>query len=150
MLKLFSSGLRISGASGLPPGDAVGPEVTAGVDIGGGGGATDGGGGAETAGGEATGGAGGAGGVAAAGVGVGVGGALLSVMAGGPDSSDVVCNAGAPDKVGLLCDTLGAETRTGADCGCTAGVTVLLAGAEWVAATMVTPFVLAKQTLLYW
>jgi len=113
VLKLFSSGLRISGASGLPPGDAGALEIAA---VGGG---VDTGGGGETAGGEA---AGGAGGVTAAGV--GVGGPLLSVMAGGPDKRDVVCNAGAADKVGLLLNTLGAGTRAGADCGCTAGATV--------------------------
>jgi len=116
VLKLFSSGLRISGASGLPPGVAGALEVKAG------GGGVDTGGGGETAGGEGADGAGGAGGVTAAGI--GVGGPLLSVMAGGPDNTDVVCNAGAADKVGLLLNTLGAGTRAGAACGCTAGATV--------------------------
>ncbi|HEY6231417.1 MAG TPA: hypothetical protein VIW64_09135 [Pyrinomonadaceae bacterium] len=90
-------------------------EIGAGVDIGGGG-VDTGGGGAETGGG------GGVGGVTA--VGVGVGGPLLSVITGGPESSEAVCNAGAPDKAGLLLKTLGAGTRTGAACGCTVGVGV--------------------------
>ena len=110
MLKLFSSGLRISGASGLPPGEAGALEVAAG------GGGVDTGGGGEAGGG---GGVGSAGGVTAAGV--GVGGPLLSVITGGPDNSDAVCNAGAPDNAGLLFKTLGAGTRAGADCGWTAG-----------------------------
>jgi hypothetical protein len=99
VLKLFSSGRRISGASGLPPGDAAALDVAV-----------------------AGGAAGGRGGVGAAGV--ELEGLPLRVMAGGAESNDAVCSTGDAERAGLLLNALGAGTRTGADCGCTAGAAV--------------------------